>query len=148
MDRVEVGRVFQMFDRNRDGMITKEELSMSLEKLGIFISNKEVTQIFESIDVNGDGFVDVDEFGMLYRTTVNEENEEEDMLEAFNVFDQNKDGFITFEELSSVLSSLGLKQGIALEDCQRMMTKVDADGDGRVNFIEFKQMIKGVGFPS
>ncbi|KAK8713751.1 hypothetical protein V6N13_148961 [Hibiscus sabdariffa] len=75
-------------------------------------------------------------------------NEEEDMLEAFNVFDQNKDGFITFEELSSVLLSLGLKQGRALEDCQRMITKVDADGDGRVNFIEFKQMMRGVGFPS
>ncbi|KAK8666030.1 hypothetical protein V6N13_006183 [Hibiscus sabdariffa] len=137
-----------MFDRNRDGMITKEELSVSLEKLGVFISDKEITQIFESTDVNGDCFVDVDEFDILYQTTMKENNEEEDMLEAFNVFDQNKDGFITFEELSSVLSSLGLKQGRALEDCKKMITKVDADGDGKVNFIEFKQMMKGVGFAS
>ncbi|GMJ03016.1 calmodulin-like 3, ARF-GAP domain 11 [Hibiscus trionum] len=146
MDRVELRRVFQMFDRNRDGMITKEELSASLENLCIFISDEEVTQIFESIDVNGDGFVDVDEFGILYETIVNEQNEEEDMMEAFNVFDQNKDGFITFEELRSVLLSLGLKQGRAIEDCKKMITKVDADGDGRVNFMEFKQMMKGGGF--
>ncbi|KAK8674338.1 hypothetical protein V6N13_112630 [Hibiscus sabdariffa] len=146
MDRVEICRVFQMFDRNRDGNITMEEFSNSLDNFGIFISDEEVNQIFESIDVNGDGFVDVDEFGMFYQTIANEHNEEEDMMEAFNVFDQNRDGFITFEELRSVLSSLGLKRGKAIEDCWKMITKVDADGDGRVNFIEFKQMMKCGGF--
>ncbi|KAJ6941403.1 hypothetical protein NC651_007245 [Populus alba x Populus x berolinensis] len=68
------------------------------------------------------------------------------MREAFNVFDQNGDGFITVEELKSVLSSLGLKQGRTLEDCKRMIKKVDVDGDGMVNFREFKQMMKGGGF--
>ncbi|KAL4377964.1 hypothetical protein GQ457_02G004840 [Hibiscus cannabinus] len=133
-----------MFDRNMDGNITKEELSNSLDNFGIFISDEEVTQIFESIDVNRDGFVDVDEFAILYQTIVNERDEEEDMMEAFNVFDQNRDGFVTFEELRSVLSSLGLKQGRVMEDCRKMITKVD--GDGRLNFMEFKQMMKGGGF--
>ncbi|KAE8696542.1 putative calcium-binding protein CML28 [Hibiscus syriacus] len=142
MDQNELRRVFQMFDRNKDGMITKEGLNDSLENLGLFISDKEVSQIIESIDVNGDGLVDIDEFSILYQMITNEHDEEEDMMEAFNVFDQNRDGFITFDELKSVLSSLGLKQGKAIEDCQKMITKVGADGDGRVNFMVFKQMMK------
>jgi calcium-binding protein CML len=77
---------------------------------------------------------------------VDKHDEEEDMREAFNVFDQNGDGFITVEELRSVLSSLGLKQGRTTEDCRKMISKVDADGDGRVDFTEFKQMMRGGGF--
>ncbi|KAF8402300.1 hypothetical protein HHK36_013252 [Tetracentron sinense] len=146
MDPVELQRVFQMFDRNGDGSITKKELSDSLENLGIFIPEKDLIQMIEKIDVNGDGCVDMEEFGALYETIMDERDEEEDMREAFNVFDQNGDGFITGEELRSVLASLGLKQGRTIEDCKRMIMKVDADGDGMVNFKEFKQMMKGGGF--
>ncbi|KAK8504190.1 hypothetical protein V6N12_044737 [Hibiscus sabdariffa] len=130
MDPAELRRMFQMFDKNGDGKITNKELSESLENLGIFIPSTELIQMVEKIDVNGDGYVDIDEFGALYQTIMHERDEEEDMMEAFNVFDQNRDGFITVEELRSVLSSLGLKQGRTIEDCKRMIQKVDVDGDG------------------
>ncbi|KAJ6860008.1 calmodulin-like protein 3 [Populus alba x Populus x berolinensis] len=146
MDQAELKRVFQMFDRNGDGKITKKELNDSLENLGIFIPDKELTQMIETIDVNGDGCVDIDEFGELYQSLMDEKDEEEDMREAFKVFDQNGDGFITVDELRSVLQSLGLKQGRTLEDCKRMIMKVDVDGDGMVDYKEFKKMMKGGGF--
>ncbi|XP_011037098.1 PREDICTED: calmodulin-like protein 3 [Populus euphratica] len=146
MDQAELKRVFQMFDRNGDGKITKKELNDSLENLGIFIPDKELTQMIETIDVNGDGCVDIDEFGELYQSLMDEKDEEEDMREAFKVFDQNGDGFITVDELRSVLASLGLKQGRTLEDCKRMIMKVDVDGDGMVDYKEFKKMMKGGGF--
>ncbi|PIN15983.1 Calmodulin and related proteins (EF-Hand superfamily) [Handroanthus impetiginosus] len=146
MDADELKRVFQMFDRNGDGRITKKELNDSLENMGIFIPDKELTQMIDKIDVNGDGCVDIDEFGTLYQNIMDERDEEEDMREAFNVFDQNGDGFITVDELKSVLASLGLKQGRAAEDCKKMIMRVDADGDGKVNFAEFKQMMRGGGF--
>ncbi|PSR85949.1 Calmodulin-like protein [Actinidia chinensis var. chinensis] len=77
-------------------------------------------------------------------------DDEEDTREAFNVFDQNGDGFITVDELRSVLASLGLKQRRTMEDCKRMIMKVDGDEDGdgdvMVNFIEFKEMMRAGGF--
>ncbi|GMY21733.1 calmodulin-like protein 3 [Fagus crenata] len=79
-----------MFDRNRDGKITKKELSDSLQ-------DKDMMQMIEKIDVNGDGFVDIDEFGVLYQTIMEEKDEEDDVKEAFNVFDQNGDGFIRID---------------------------------------------------
>ncbi|KAL8483088.1 hypothetical protein ACS0TY_025949 [Phlomoides rotata] len=146
MDPTEQRRVFQMFDRNGDGKITKKELNDSLENMGIFIPDNELSQMIDKVDVNGDGCVDIDEFGTLYQTIMDERDEEEDMREAFNVFDQNGDGFITVDELKTVLASLGLKQGRAAEDCKKMIMRVDEDGDGMVNFTEFKQMMRGGGF--
>jgi calcium-binding protein CML len=154
MDSSELRKVFQMFDKNGDGQITKKELGESLKNLGIYIPDDELDATMDKIDVNGDGCVDVEEFGRLYRSIVEEgrgadgdkHDEEEDMREAFNVFDQNGDGYITVEELRSVLTSLGLKQGRTAEDCRKMISQVDADGDGRVDFTEFKQMMRGGGF--
>ncbi|XP_060206273.1 calmodulin-like protein 3 [Lycium barbarum] len=146
MDPAELRRVFHMFDRNGDGKITRKELSDSLQNLGIYIPEMELVQMIEKIDINGDGFVDMEEFGTLYQSIMDDTDEEEDMREAFNVFDQNGDGYITVEELRSVLSSLGLKQGKTLEDCKRMIMKVDVDGDGMVDYNEFRQMMKRGGF--
>ncbi|KAL1815105.1 hypothetical protein DCAR_0519334 [Daucus carota subsp. sativus] len=146
MEADELRKVFEMFDHNGDGRITKQELNESLEKMGIFIPDQELTQMIEKIDVNNDGCVDIDEFGDLYQNIMNTREEEEDMKEAFSVFDQNGDGFITVDELKSVLASLGLKQGRTEEDCKTMIMKVDVDGDGRVNFNEFKAMMRGGGF--
>ena len=84
-----------MFDKNGDGRITKKELNDSLENMGIFIPDEELTQMIEKIDVNGDNCVDIDEFGELYQSLLDDKDEEEDMKEAFNVFDQNGDGYIS-----------------------------------------------------
>ncbi|MBA0560476.1 hypothetical protein Golob_017370 [Gossypium lobatum] len=102
--------------------------------------------MIEKVDVNGDNYVDIDEFGALYQMIMDDRDEEEDIKEAFKVFDQNEDRFITNEELRTILASFGLKQGRTIKDCKKMIKKVDMDGDGMVNFKEFKQMMKGGGF--
>ncbi|ESW03940.1 hypothetical protein PHAVU_011G054100 [Phaseolus vulgaris] len=146
MEAVELKRVFEMFDRNGDGRISVEELRDSLVNMGIEIPEKELADMIQRIDVNGDGCLDMEEFGELYESIMEERDEEEDMLEAFNVFDQNRDGFISVDELRTVLASLGLHQGRSLEECRKMIVKVDIDGDGMVNYKEFRQMMKSGGF--
>ncbi|XP_019157018.1 PREDICTED: probable calcium-binding protein CML45 [Ipomoea nil] len=56
---------------------------------------------------------------------------------AFDVFDENNDGFIEEKELQRVLCALGLKEGFELENCRNMMRMFDQDGDGKIDFHEF-----------
>ncbi|KAL3632028.1 hypothetical protein CASFOL_025012 [Castilleja foliolosa] len=130
--------VFATFDKNNDGYITKHELSESLQNIGILAGDKDVTDMVEKVDSNGDGLIDFDEFCQL----LNGDEEDEDLKEAFDVFDGNKDGMITVDELGLVLSSLGLSEGDKIEECKKMIRNVDIDGDGMVNFDEFKLMMK------
>ena len=111
------------------------------------------------VDANGNGLIEFDEFCVLCEAMVGQEGAsegdgkegvgkegvEEDLKEAFDVFDKDRDGLISVEELGSVLCSLGLKEGKKIEDCNEMIRKVDMDGDGMVNFVEFKSMMKGGG---
>ncbi|XP_047339886.1 calmodulin-like protein 3 [Impatiens glandulifera] len=143
-------RSFLMFDHDGDGLITKDELKESLENLGIFISASDLKRVIEDVDSDGDGCIGFTEFTELYGSIVGDYHdggEETDLVrEAFDVFDLNGDGFISVDELWSVMGSLGIKQGRAAEDCRTMISKVDGDGDGRVSFYEFKQMLKVGGF--
>uniref|UniRef100_A0A0E0K249 EF-hand domain-containing protein n=1 Tax=Oryza punctata TaxID=4537 RepID=A0A0E0K249_ORYPU len=152
--QAELRRVFELFDRDGDGRITREELTESLERLGMPVHGEELAATIARIDANGDGCVDMDEFTELYESVMRVgggdgdavDVEEASMREAFDVFDRNGDGFITVDELGAVLASLGIKQGRTTEDCGRMIGQVDRDGDGRVDFLEFKQMMRGGAF--
>ncbi|KAL9326189.1 hypothetical protein ACSQ67_006834 [Phaseolus vulgaris] len=134
----ELERVFSTFDKNGDGFITKQELRESLRNIGIFMTEKEVDDIVVKYDSNGDGLIDLEEFCLLTRE---EEDEEVNLKEAFDVFDKDNDGLISVEELALVLTSLGLNEGRKTEECKEMIKKVDMDGDGMVNFKEFKRMM-------
>ncbi|KAL8497842.1 hypothetical protein ACS0TY_021258 [Phlomoides rotata] len=148
--RVELRSLFATFDKNDDGFITKQELRESLKNIGIAAGERDVEDMVEKVDSNGDGLIDLDEFCKLFDSISGldrekqeaEEGRDEDLREAFDVFDGNKDGLITVEELGLVLSSLGFTEGKKFEDCQEMIRKVDVDGDGKVNFDEFKMMMK------
>jgi Ca2+-binding EF-hand superfamily protein len=157
-NKAELKRVFATFDKNGDGFITKEELRESLRNIRIFMTEKEAEEMVAKVDANGDGLIEFDEFCMLYESMAGEEagegggggkeegggrGGEEELKEAFDVFDKDRDGLITVEELGVVLCALGMKEGKKAEDCKEMITKVDMDGDGMVNFDEFKRMMKG-----
>lgn len=150
--KVELKGVFATFDKNNDGFITKQELKESLRNIGIVMEDSEISEMVAKVDENNDGLVDLDEFCELCNSFLGvemaagdeeRENLDDDLREAFDVFDGDKDGLISEEELSRVLSCLGLNQGKRLEACKEMIRSVDVDGDGMVNFDEFKRMMRG-----
>ncbi|KAI9168953.1 hypothetical protein LWI28_004432 [Acer negundo] len=81
-----------------------------------------------------------DVFGEKELTKLFEEKEPslEEVKQAFDVFDVNKDGFIDETELQRVLCRLGL---ISSSDQNshviEMIRAVDANGDARIDFDEF-----------
>lgn len=76
-------------------------------------------------------------------TTMFEEVEEvslEEVREAFDLFDQNKDGFIDAGEVQRVLCELGFMEASKAE-CEAMIRNFDKDRDGRIDFEEFIEII-------
>ena len=71
-------------------------------------------------------------------------DDEEEMREAFKVFDVDGDGFISAAELQEVLKKLGLPEASSMANVKEMICNVDRDRDGRVDFSEFKCMMQGI----
>jgi calcium-binding protein CML len=146
VDEAEIKHVFDYFDENHDGLISKDDLGHFLGRLGMKTSEEEITSMLCSVDANGDGSADFNEFASLYKMIANDEfpkdgEEDEDLKDAFHVFDKNDDGFISPDELQEMLVNLGIDEGDSLTNCKKMIDNVDVDGNGVVDFCEFKKMM-------
>lgn len=152
LNSVRLRRIFDAFDSNGDGQITFDELSHALERLGLPIPLSEIEPtVRSSIKIGSDG-IDFEGFAALHRSVgeqllgygaataegVTKEEQEGELREAFRVFDEDGDGFISAAELKSVLTRLGLADG---DDVERMIRSVDQNSDGLVDFAEFKHMM-------
>ncbi|KAK2633183.1 probable calcium-binding protein CML44 [Eucalyptus grandis] len=145
-------RIFENLDKNGDGQVSLEELNWLLEKIGIHHSLGELELSI------GKPSLDFDEFLFFYDSISSEEtmrsggvesressggdvNQETDLAEAFKVFDLNDDGFISCDELQSVLSKLELWDERSGRDCNSMIRAYDTNNDGKLDFEEFKSMM-------
>ena len=63
-------------------------------------------QVME-VDVNGDGTIDFDEFKDMMKSQGDDKDPAAELLEAFKLFDKDKDGFISMRELKKVANMLG-----------------------------------------
>ncbi|MCO5591635.1 hypothetical protein L7F22_045627 [Adiantum nelumboides] len=154
-------RVFDTFDENKDGLLSLAELSRSFEKLGLESSNVHCLLRNMPASNGQEGAVSHDDFVLLYQgsssckqdtsnTNGNAERpmdcsrddaQEELIWDAFNVFDKDKDGFISPSELQSVLCNLGFGAAKEIDACIEMIRGYDRDGNGQVDFEEFKDML-------
>jgi Ca2+-binding EF-hand superfamily protein len=136
--------VFKVIDANGDGKISTFELSELLLCLGYQKSTafKEAQGMVSAMDYDGDGLIDLDEFIDAMNTSrkFGVEKEEDHLMDAFVIFDADRNGLISPRELQRVLTNLGC-DGCSLEECRRMIKAVDKDGDGFVGFEDFRSMM-------
>lgn len=139
-------RVFDNLDKNGDGLLSLEELNWLLDMIGHRYSPEELETSVGKSSLN------FDEFLLFYKsisdrscssenTAADADQEIVHLLEAFQVFDLNGDGYITSEELQSVLSRLGMWDERSGRDCGRMIKAYDTNMDGHLDFEEFKNMM-------
>ncbi|KAG8498958.1 hypothetical protein CXB51_005306 [Gossypium anomalum] len=139
VNQEELQKVFNQFDANRDGKISVTELRDVLKSMGSSITEEELKRVLEDIDIDKDGFINLSEFSSLFRSSSDEDTVALELRDAFDLYDQDKNGLISTSELHLVLNQLGMK--CSVDDCARMIKSVDSDGDGNVNFEEFQKMM-------
>ncbi|XP_030522240.2 calcium-dependent protein kinase 34 [Rhodamnia argentea] len=130
--------MFKGMDTDNSGTITLEELKQGLSKQGTRLSEYEVKQLMEAADADGNGTIDYDEF-ITATMHMNRMDREEHLYTAFQYFDKDNSGFITTEELEQALREFGMHDG---RDIKEILSEVDADNDGRINYDEFVAMMR------
>ncbi|MED6132764.1 putative calcium-binding protein cml25 [Stylosanthes scabra] len=142
----ELEQVFQKFDVNGDGKISSSELGSIMGSLGQSASKEELDKMIREVDSDGDGFISLGEFIELNTKDIDPNEVLENLKDAFSVFDIDGNGSITADELHNVMASLG--EQCSLEECRKMISGVDSDGDGAIDFEEFRMMMTGSRFVS
>ena len=83
------------------------ELLHVLRAMGQNPSEEELNGIIMEIDIDGSGSIDFQEFVSLMKDKALEVDVDNDIREAFRMFDRNKDGYIDMSELRKMFALVG-----------------------------------------
>nr|GEW84616.1 probable calcium-binding protein CML45 [Tanacetum cinerariifolium] len=113
-----------------DACVQRDDVELIMANLGVFCHPEglKVPEVMTSND--------------LFNIFEDEQPRLDEVKEAFDVFDQNKDGFIDASELQRILVVLGLKERSNIEDCRKMIRAFDENADGRIDFDEFVKFME------
>lgn len=97
---------FELFDTDGNGTIDTNELKAAMQNLGFDAKNHTVYQMISDIDRNGTGDINFDEFLDLMTVKLGDNDSEEEVRKVFNLFDDDKTGYITIQNLKRVAKDL------------------------------------------
>ncbi|KAF4524254.1 hypothetical protein B566_EDAN008800 [Ephemera danica] len=123
-----------------DGSINTSMVRSILDMLDVKVTEKMLEEIIEEVDADGSGELEFEEFVILSSRFLVEEDAEamqQELREAFRLYDKEGNGYITTAVLREILQELDDK--ITSEELDMMIEEIDSDGSGTVDFDEFME---------
>ncbi|KJP89697.1 CAMK/CDPK protein kinase [Plasmodium fragile] len=133
---------FLHLDEEGKGNITKGQLRKGLEKSNLMLPPN-FDLLLDQIDSDGNGNIEYTEF--LAAAIDRRQLSKKLIYCAFRVFDVDNDGEITTAELAHILFNGNRRGNITERDVnqvKKMINEVDKNGDGKIDFYEFSEMMK------
>ena len=138
LDRKEFEKQFINLAGNIHSSIDKNALKTLAKNLDQNYSEQEVERLIEEIDEDGNGKIEFEEFlNTLANKSVGDENI---VKQAFAILDRTDSGYITLNDLKHAMLCLG--ENYTNEEINEMISLVDDDQDGVINFQEFNKLIR------
>ena len=135
----ELQDVFDQFDKDKDGKISAKELENAMQSMGQTPTGEEINEMMREVDLNQDGKIDFDEFMSLMIKSSPDTQTEEEVINAFRVFDKEGNGLISSAELKHIMMNIGDK--MTEKEADEMVNEADIDEDGMINYEEFVRMM-------
>ena len=130
-----------MLDKDQDGRISKLELKDAFrEILGTVLAEIEIDNIFKSIDHDNNGYIEYEEF---LRATVDRNLllSESNLRHAYDIFDLDKNGLISVEEVKNII---GGGKNIPDNIITDLLAEIDKKNDEEITFQEFKEIMNKI----
>jgi len=100
---------FTMFDRENTGKINQKQMDIIMRNLGQNDNEDTVNEMFEANTSNDNKTIDFPEFLNTISQKMQDNGTEDEIREAFKIFDKDETGFISTTELRDIMTNMGQK---------------------------------------
>jgi calmodulin len=129
---------FQIFDKHSEGYISTKELGTIFNSLGINISEEDLIEIITIYDNDqNNSMIDFIAFLDIIAKKKDDIYKEEDLINAFRIFDKEGNGKISIKELRYVMMSSGVD--FNENYIKDIINESNVDND---EFIDYHKFIK------
>jgi len=128
---------FDIFDKDNNNEIDREEFGTLIRAIGFNPSNREIEEMLKKFDKNRDGVIDFQEFITMAKhfEGCGKDDLEQNLRQAFRVFDRDGNGYISTEELRYVVTTFG--ERLTEEEAEELIAMFDKNKNGRLEYEEF-----------
>jgi len=137
-------KAFAMFDQGKTGFIETNRVAAILNTMGQQFDSGELQVMIEEADKENTGKLNFQSFFDIAANFLEEEDDEamqNELKEAFRLYDKEGNGYITTAVLREILAALDDK--LTSEDLDGIIEEIDEDGSGTIDFDEFMEMMTG-----
>ena len=131
----EIKEAFDIFDSEGKGTIAVADLLKSMQELNFDTKNPAIFRMISDFDENGNGEIEFEEFLDMMTSRISDKNPKEDLKRVFNLFDDERKGFISVDNLKRVAKELG--EQITDEELAEIVMRADLDLDQKLTFDDF-----------
>mmetsp|Transcript_33760 Transcript_33760/g.52802 ORF Transcript_33760/g.52802 Transcript_33760/m.52802 type:complete len:155 (-) Transcript_33760:29-493(-) len=136
----QVTEAFQLFDSDGTGLIDAEEMFYAMKGLGFDEMTKEQVETIIKDETKGESKkVNSEQFHAIVFSHMAPKGSIEETQKAFRLFDLDKTGNITAENLREIAKMLGEEPSD--EEIRDMIRAADLDGDGVVSLNDFQSVM-------
>ena len=131
---------YKMSGGNKNFLITKENFANSIKQVSDNYTDEEINELFDKLDDNKSGIIEYEEIvrGFSDREKLlNEKN----MKQAFKFFDKDKNGTISWTEISNVVFKNKKMPKIIMKQFLEEISS-ESGNDVRISFEDFCRIIK------
>ena len=136
---LELKGVFEMFDVDGSGAIDAKELKQVMQNLGMNPTEEEVNRMMQEADEDDSGEIEFAEFAILMGKKLAENEQDEELVEVFKLFDKDGDEKLNALDLKQVFVELGMQNENMEDDCELLIKVLEPEEPGSLKFEEFVQ---------
>mmetsp|Transcript_44769 Transcript_44769/g.106280 ORF Transcript_44769/g.106280 Transcript_44769/m.106280 type:complete len:181 (-) Transcript_44769:162-704(-) len=138
--RQEIKEAFDIFDSEKTGRMDYHELKVAIRAMGFEIKKQEALELMARHDREETGFIGYDAFEEIMCQRFANQDPMEEIRKAFELFDEDQRGKISFRNLKRIARDLGEK--LTDDELRGMIDEFDQDQDGEINEDEFVSIMK------
>ena len=134
-------KLYRYFNESGDCKLTKEELIKGLAQYrDIENIEEKINNLFILLDGNNNGYIEYEEF-LRACIDKNEILNDEYLRYAFKFLDKEKNGCLNVDQISSAFLVGENENKLFQIAIDKALNDVDGNGDGKIIFEEFKQLM-------
>lgn len=132
----EFKEAFEIFDEDKDGFVSIKRLTEIFQTLGHDPTQEDIKNMVRELKIV-EGKINFHEFVKLMAQKTKDNMIEEEIIEAFKVFDKRSEGKIHWEDLKNILKG-NIGEDISDEELSQIIQAATNEGE----YIAFNELVK------